>query len=61
MVTLRQEADYRRIDETIRAAWLAYKDTVKNTCRPAKSVVDFVAGYNAAKQMTRGCDDKQPT
>ena len=31
------------------SAWFTYKEAVRNTIRPAKCVVDFVAGFNAAK------------
>ncbi len=40
--------DYLRSTRLIVAAWFSYVNATKNTTRPAKSCVDFVAGYNAA-------------
>ena len=41
--------DYLKGGKEAQTAWFAYKEAVKNTTRPAKSVVDFVAGFNAGK------------
>lgn len=41
--------NYSKGGKEAQTAWFAYKEAAKNTTRPAKSVVDFVAGFNAAK------------
>lgn len=41
--------NYLKGGKEAQSAWFAYKEAVKNTTRPAKCVVDFVAGFNAAK------------
>lgn len=41
--------NYLKGGKEAQTAWFTYKEAVKNTTRPAKSVVDFVAGFNAGK------------
>lgn len=41
--------NYLKGGKEAQSAWFTYKEAVKNTTRPAKCVVDFVAGFNAAK------------
>ena len=38
---------YHRGGALAKKAWFEYKDFVKDSTRPAKCVVDFVAGFNA--------------
>ncbi len=40
------------------AAWFKYKEAVKNTTRPAQSCVDFVAGFNAAMELSKPKEPK---
>lgn len=39
--------NYLKGGKEAQTAWFTYKEAVKNTTRPAKCVVDFVAGFNA--------------
>lgn len=42
------EQEYRMGGDEIANAWFAYKMVAAKSTRPAKCVVDFCAGYNAA-------------
>ena len=41
--------NYDKGGKEAQSAWFTYKEAVKNTTRPAKSVVDFVAGFNGKR------------
>jgi len=50
--------NYHRGGNEASKAWFAYKAAAANTTRPAKSVVDFVAGWNAARQASNDVPSK---